>query len=281
MVASTQKQFFIPCSIARCRRVPSAARTNRKSATIRFLHRLGRDRPDGLKPLQPELSRIAALASKDELTELLAHYQLINVTAFFNFGEQQDFKDSRNRSRLWTKAAWGSLSRFLLPHRRGRRKNRAQYVQHITTCSSSWANPRPLPLPMREDHGMETALAKVSMDITSQRDPKNIYHLMPVSQLAALAPAIAWDRFSSHRHSTRLRVERHNPDFFKGMNALLVATDLDNHQDVLACSLIHSPTAVLPKPFADEALISIGASWADNPKSEPVGSVCVQAPTER
>ncbi len=33
---------------------------------------------------------------------------------------------------------------------------------------------------------LETALAKVSMDITSQRDPKNVYHLMPVSELSTL-----------------------------------------------------------------------------------------------
>ena len=30
---------------------------------------------------------------------------------------------------------------------------------------------------------LETSLAKVSMDITSQRDPKNVYHPMRVSQL--------------------------------------------------------------------------------------------------
>jgi putative endopeptidase len=41
----------------------------------------------GLKPLQAEFDRIAALKSKSELTALLAHDQLINVNAFFGFGE--------------------------------------------------------------------------------------------------------------------------------------------------------------------------------------------------
>ena len=48
----------------------------------------------GLKPLQPELERIAALSSKKQLTDLLAHDQMINVGAFFSYGEQQDFKDA-------------------------------------------------------------------------------------------------------------------------------------------------------------------------------------------
>ncbi|MFY9939338.1 MAG: M13 family metallopeptidase N-terminal domain-containing protein, partial [Silvibacterium sp.] len=46
----------------------------------------------GLKPLQPELDRIAGLTDKKQLTDLLAHYQLIGVNAFMSFGEQQDFK---------------------------------------------------------------------------------------------------------------------------------------------------------------------------------------------
>ncbi|MGA7909691.1 MAG: M13 family metallopeptidase N-terminal domain-containing protein, partial [Candidatus Sulfotelmatobacter sp.] len=40
----------------------------------------------GLKPLQPDLDRIAALKSKSELPALLAHLQLINVNAFLGFG---------------------------------------------------------------------------------------------------------------------------------------------------------------------------------------------------
>jgi putative endopeptidase len=52
---------------------------------------------NGLKPLQSELARIAALRSKDELPELLAHYQLINATAFFAFSGQRDFTDARKQ----------------------------------------------------------------------------------------------------------------------------------------------------------------------------------------
>src|SRR6476469_9198435 len=51
----------------------------------------------GLKPLQPEFDRIAALKSKDDLPELLARFQLIAANAFMSFGEQQDFKDARKQ----------------------------------------------------------------------------------------------------------------------------------------------------------------------------------------
>src|ERR1700728_3500161 len=48
----------------------------------------------GMTQLQPELDRINAISSKDQLPKLLAHFQLINVNAFLGFGSQQDFKDA-------------------------------------------------------------------------------------------------------------------------------------------------------------------------------------------
>src|SRR5690242_12652524 len=48
----------------------------------------------GAAVLKPELDRIAALKSKDELPEELAHLHMMDVGAFFNYGSDQDFKDA-------------------------------------------------------------------------------------------------------------------------------------------------------------------------------------------
>ena len=48
----------------------------------------------GLKPLEPELDRIAALKDKAQLAEEIAHLHRIGVGALFDFGSGQDFKDS-------------------------------------------------------------------------------------------------------------------------------------------------------------------------------------------
>ncbi len=42
---------------------------------------------------------------------------------------------------------------------------------------------------------LETALAKVSLAVTSQRDPHNIYHMMPASGLQALTPVLHVEHF--------------------------------------------------------------------------------------
>jgi putative endopeptidase len=236
---------------------------------------------DGLQPLQAELARIAALTSKDELPELLAHYQLINVTAFFNFFEQQDFKDARKQIAAVDQGGLGLPERdYYLRTGDVAEKTRAQYVQHITNILKLMGEPEPkAAADAQKIMQLETALAKISMDITSQRDPHNIYHLMPVSQLSALAPGIAWDRFLKATGAppvSELNVT--NPDFFKGMNALLAAADLETVKTYLRWQLIHGTDAlVLPKAFDDEIFDFYHHKLSGQPEPRARWKRCVQA----
>ena len=236
---------------------------------------------NGLKPLQPELSRIAALKSKDELTDLLAHYQLINVTAFFNFGEQQDFQDARKQIAVVDQGGLGLPERdFYFRTGDVAEKTRTQYVQHVTNMLKLMGEPEAkASADARNIMQLETALAKVSMDITSQRDPQKIYHLMPVSQLSTLAPGIAWDRFlkaTALPQVSELNVT--NPDFFKGMNALLASTDLDTVKTYLRWQLVHSLSSlILPTPLDEEVFDFNRRKLGGQPEQRARWKRCVQA----
>jgi endothelin-converting enzyme/putative endopeptidase len=48
----------------------------------------------GLAAIQPELDRIAALSSKQDLPALIAHLNRLSVGVFLDYGSQQDFKDA-------------------------------------------------------------------------------------------------------------------------------------------------------------------------------------------
>jgi putative endopeptidase len=236
---------------------------------------------NGLKPLQPELDRIAGLNSKDQLPELFAHYQLINDTAFFNFGEQQDFKDARKQIAAVDQGGLGLPERdYYLRTGDVAEKTRTQYVQHITNILKLMGEPESkAAADAQKIMQLETALAKVSMDITSQRDPKNVYHPMPVSQLATLAPGIAWDRFlraSGAPPVSELNVA--NPDFFKGMNALLASTDLETVKTYFRWQLIHAtPSLVLPKAFDEETFDFYRHKLGGQPEQRARWKRCVQA----
>jgi len=235
----------------------------------------------GLKPLQPELDRIAGLKSKSELTDLLAHFQLINVNALFSYGEQQDFKDARKQIAVVDQGGLGLPERdYYLRTGEAAEKTRQQYVQHITNVFKLMGEPEDKAASdAQKIMQLETALAKVSMDITSQRDPKNVYHPMPVSQLAGLAPEIAWTNFFERTGVpgvTDLNVA--NPDFFKGLNSLLQSTDLDTIKTYLRWQLINStPSYTLPTAFDEEDFNFFGRDLRGQPQQRARWKRCVQA----
>src|ERR1700689_3089094 len=86
----------------------------------------------GMAPLQPELDRINALSSKDQLPELLAHFQMINVNAFLGFGSQQDFKDATREIAVVSQGGLGLPEKdYYLRTGKKDEEIRKQYVQHI------------------------------------------------------------------------------------------------------------------------------------------------------
>jgi putative endopeptidase len=235
----------------------------------------------GLQPLQPELDRIAALKNKKELTPLLAHFQLINVNAFLNLGEQQDFKDARKQIAVVDQGGLGLPERdYYFRTGDAAEKTRKDYVQHITnTLKLMGESEKEAASDAQSIMQLETALAKVSMDVVSQRDPKNVYHFMPLSELQKTTPDIAWSKFMKAAELppvTELNVA--NPDFYKGLNALLDATDLKTIKTYLRWQVVRSTdSTALPKAFDDEHFDFYAHKLRGQPEQRARWKRCVQA----
>jgi len=233
----------------------------------------------GLAPLQPELDRIQRLTSKDQLPELLAHYQLINVNAFLGFGSQQDFKDASRNIAVATQGGLGLPEKDYY-FRTGAKDEeiRKEYVQHITNMlrllgtSESQAATEAAAI-MK----LETALAKVSLDVSAQRDPYNVYHKMPDKDLQALTPVFNWQRFYSTAGSSAFtEINVAEPEFFKGMNQVISDTDLPTIKAYLRWQLVSSIDGlVLPKALDDEQFDFGGRKLSGIPEQEPRWKRCV------
>jgi endothelin-converting enzyme/putative endopeptidase len=210
----------------------------------------------GLKPLQPELDRIAALTDKKQLTDLLGHFQMINVNAFFSYGEQQDFKDARRQIADLDQGGLGLPERdYYFRTGDAAEKTRQEYVAHIANMLGLMGEPADkAAADAQKIMQLETALAKVSLDITSQRDPNKVYHPMAIAKLAELTPEIDWPQFFAHTGVSGVAdLNVGYPDFFKGLQSLLESTDLDTIKAYLRWQLIDSvPGYALPKTFDEE-----------------------------
>ncbi len=234
----------------------------------------------GLKPLHAELDRIRGLKSKQELPALLAHYQLIGVGAFFSFGEQQDFKDARKQIAVVDQGGLGLPERdYYFRTGEAPEKTRKEYVEHIAKMMKLLGEPESQATDdAQKIMQLETALAKVSLDITSQRDPQKIYHMMPLPELEKLAPAIAWHRFLTAAGTPSVReLNITHPDFFTGLNSVIASTDLGTIKTYLQWQLIHStPGLVLPKAFDEEDFDFFGRKLRGQPEQRSRWKRCVQ-----
>ncbi len=235
----------------------------------------------GLKLLQPELDRISALTDKKQLTDLLAHFQMINVNAFFGYGEEQDFKDARKQIADVDQAGLGLPERdYYFRTGDAAEKTRKEYVAHVATMLGLMGEPADEAAADAEKiMTLETALAKVSLDITSERDPSKIYHPMTVAKLAELTPEIDWPVFFAKTGVPGIAdLNVANPDFFKGLQAVFESTDLDTIKTYLRWQLINStPAYALPKSLDAENFDFYGHKLRGQPEQETRWKRCVEA----
>jgi putative endopeptidase len=235
----------------------------------------------GLAGLKPELDRIAALTSKSELPALLAQFQLNGVNAFLNFGEQQDFHDARKQIAVVDQGGLGLPERdYYLREGDADKKIREQYVEHVAKMLAlEGESAEQSKADAQKIMALETALAKNSLDITSQRDPNKVYHLMPVSGLEKLAPDFGWQTFLKDSGAPSVsEINVTYPEFFSGLNSLLAATDMATIQAYLRWQLIAAtPGLVMPAAIDDEDFNFSGKILSGRKQQQPRWKRCVQA----
>lgn len=148
----------------------------------------------GSKPLQPTLNRIAGLQSKQDFAKEAVRLHREGVSAFFEFGSQPDFK---NAQQIISAAQQGGLG---LPDRDYYLKDdeksveiRKQYLAHVQKMFELIGDPSEKAAnEAKVVMDIETALAKGSLDRTSQREPEKIYHKMSTKDLTGLSPSFGW-----------------------------------------------------------------------------------------
>ena len=235
----------------------------------------------GMAPLAQELDRIAALKDKAGLAQLLAHEQLLGVNAFMGFGEEQDFRDARKQIAVLDQGGLGLPDRdYYFRTGEAAEATRRQYTQHVTNIFELLGETAELAQSdARKVMEIETALAKVSLDETAQRDPNNVYHPMPKAELARLAPNLDWNEFFSGAGVPQISdLNVTNPSFFKELNALIDSTDLETIKSYLRWQLVNAtPGYVLPDKVDQEDFDFYGRKLRGQPQQRARWQRCVNA----
>ena len=245
----------------------------------------------GVKPLQPELTLIAALKSKKELALEIAHLhnnypgawdQEDNQTnaPFFGFTGKQDYDDA---SRQVAQLDQGGLS---LPNRDYYLNTDdkslellKKYHAHLQKMFVLAGEPE---AQAAADAGtvieLETAMAKAQMDNVKRRDPKNINNKMSLAQVRELTPTIDWDVYLN---AVKAPASEHyivtSPDFFRAEEKLLQEHPLEHWQAYLRWEVIHDSAPYLNKAMEDENFDFFAHTLAGAEKQQPRWRRCVRA----
>jgi putative endopeptidase len=233
----------------------------------------------GAKPIEADLKKIDAMKTKAELPAMLGALSRVGVGTFFGFGSDQDFKDS---SQVIAEVDQGGLG---LPDRDYYFKEdaksveqRKKYVEHVEKMFVLVGEPAAqAKTHATEVMTIETALAKNALDRVSRRDPNKVYHKMTKKDLAALTPNFAWDKFYAGGEIPDFTdVNVTEPEFVKGMAAVIAAQPLPAIKSYLRWHKITTSATLLSKPFVDERFDFYGRTLQGRKEQLPRWKRCVQ-----
>jgi putative endopeptidase len=238
----------------------------------------------GLEPIQGSWKQIAALGSTRQIPALLAWLENRGTPdGFFEFGVAQDEKDS---SQQIAEAAQGGLSLpdrdYYLTDSPHFAEIRAAYVEHVKKMFVlAGDSPGEAAKEAASVMEIETALAKASMSRVDRRDPEKVYHIYTVDDFRKLTPEFDWNiYFASIGIGSFDTLNVAQPDFFKGLSALLAGEPLDAWKSYLRWQVLHGEAANLSSAFFDENFRFFGQTLVGQKAPQPRWKQCTRATDE-
>jgi putative endopeptidase len=247
-------------SLLQQRELIEAARTsvNHEARKVGYLYASFMD-PDriehaGVKPLEMELRRIAAIKHVRDIRPLMAHLDGIGVNTPIGTSVYPDSKRSTQY------AFWLSQNGLGLPDRDYylsddakltdfRRKYRAHVEKMLALLGDTQAAQEADSI-----FALETAIAKIQWTKVANRDPQKTYNPQTLSQLAALAPQLDWQAYLAKAGLSKplptLIVRQ--PDYLRRLSELLQITPLATWKEYLRFRLLSSSAPYLARAFVDE-----------------------------
>lgn len=233
----------------------------------------------GTAPLKPYMDSINGMKSKSDVPAVLGGLHRAGVNAFFGFGSEPDFKDSKVNIAA---ASQGGLS---LPDRDYYFKDDAKSVelrqkleQHIAKMFELYGEPAAkAATDAKTVMKVETDLAKGSLNRTEQRDPEKIYHKMPVADLQKMTPDFAWNQYiTSLQPPSFDSLNVAMPDYVKAMDKIIADNDLEAVKTYMRWQTLRAGSAVLPKAFVEENFNFYGKTLRGAKELRPRWKRCVE-----
>jgi putative endopeptidase len=124
---------------------------------------------------------------------------------------------------------------------------------------------------------LETKLAQAEMSRVEMRQPENRYHMMPVSQLASMAPLVDWNAWLNSLGVSQSNVNVTEPKYIETVNRLLGDVPLEDWKTLLRWDVVNASAPALSKPFEEEEFNFNGKILSGQQQQQERWKRCVRA----
>jgi predicted metalloendopeptidase len=224
----------------------------------------------GIRPLTPELDRVAALRSTSELAPLLAHLARLGVGGPFGAFVQQDQKNSSAYIVSVNQGGLGMPDRdYYLRDDPRLEATRQAYNAYVTRLLTLGGVPDPAGTAGRIV-ALEKRIAEKHWDRAKNRDRDLTYNKMSVQQLGELTPGFDWPaymRAAGLGAATDVVVRQ--PDYFQALNDIVSETPVSTWREYLTYKLLSSFAEVLSSDFVAARFAFYGKALSGQQEMRP------------
>ena len=223
----------------------------------------------GLKPLSAEFAKVDALVKPAQIAGLIAHFNIIGVSAPFTPNVHLDAKDPTHYVFDLGQDGLGMPDRdyYLLTDPK-MSEARAKYSAHVEKMLSL-SGDRAGAQDAKQIVELETRLARMQWTKVENRDPVKIYNKVAIAKLADLAPHFDWTLYLTNTgvegKTDNLIVSQ--PTYIKGVDALLLQTPLPVWKAYFRWRLLSDYAPYLNKSLVDEHFAFYGTALRGIPEN--------------
>jgi len=210
---------------------------------------------EGIKPLESELQRIAAINDLQGLEDEIAVFHAHRIPAVFGFGAAQDFKDSKTIIAQTVQGGLGLPDRdYYTKDDAKSKETRDEYMKHVArTFQLLGDDADKAAAEAKTVMSIETKLAENSLTRVQRRNPEANYHPMIKSQLLEMTPHFDWGRYFRTINLPEIaKINVGQPEFFKAADKLLTEIPVEDWKTYLRWHLVNAASSTLSSKFVDE-----------------------------
>ena len=226
----------------------------------------------GVTAIQSELDKINAITDSKSLLNEITREATSGMNPLFGFYVGPDDKNVTNNICNLYQGGLGLPDRDYYLKNEPREKDiRAKYLVHVAKMLQlSGETEADAAKHATTIMNMETAMAKVSMDRVTMRDPYKVYNKLTLADLTAKTPGIDWKEMMTNMMVTNqdtLLVAQ--PDFFVALSSMIKQTPIEDWKVYLKWHLISGMAGYLSKDFDQENFEFYGKTMRGQQEQKP------------